>query len=51
MRSVVCLSVLLLAPLSNALAQTPLPLEPGQRVRITAPTLGLEERQAIFLRQ
>jgi hypothetical protein len=46
MRSIVCLSVLLLAPLSDALAQTPLPLQFSERVRVTASEFSLTEQEA-----
>lgn len=47
MRTVACLAVLLLAPFTNALAQEQ-PLQPGQRVRITAPDLGINQQVATF---
>jgi hypothetical protein len=41
--------VLLVAPLTAAVAQEqPLPIEPGVRVRVTAPDLGIEKQQATF---
>ena len=43
------LVVLALAPFANLAAQEqPLPLEPGARVRVTAPDLGIEKQQATF---
>ncbi len=46
----ICLSAaLLVLPLTTALAQQqPPPLEPGARVRITAPDLGIEKQEATF---
>jgi hypothetical protein len=41
------LALFVLAPLSDALAQAP-PLEPGQRVRVTAPDLGVNRQSAVL---
>lgn len=53
MRRLACLAVMLLAvPTGTAAAQDATSLEPGQRVRVTAPALGLdrhEERVAAVL--
>jgi hypothetical protein len=38
----------LLVPLVSLSAQAPLPLEPGARVRITAPDCGVEKQATIF---
>ena len=43
------LVVLALAPVATLVAQEPgPPLEPGARVRVTAPDLGIEKQQATF---
>jgi hypothetical protein len=44
MRSATFLIVLALAPLADAVAQVHLPLEPGQRVRVTAPECTVYRR-------
>jgi len=43
-----CLLGLLLAPFSTVSAQEPLPIEPGQRVRVTAAGLGMNKQAATF---
>lgn len=45
MRTVACLAVLTLGPLTNAITQEQ-PLQPGQRVRVTVPTHGIENQRA-----
>lgn len=47
MRALAILAVLVLAPLTDALAQE-LPLRPGRRVRVTAPTIGIKKQAATF---
>jgi len=47
MRVLTLLAVLLLAPLTDALAQEQ-PLEPGQRVRVTVPSLDVNKQKATF---
>ena len=42
------LPVPLLLPLTSLSAQAPLPLEPGARVRITAPGCGAENQAATY---
>lgn len=47
----ICLpAVLLLAPVTATLAQQRAPLDPGQRLRITAPGLGMEQQAALLER-
>ena len=48
MRALSILAALLLAPLTDAVSQKPPTLTPRQRVRITAPVVGLHEEQAVF---
>ncbi len=50
MRSIVAIivSVPLLTPVASLSAQASLPVQPGTRVRITAPDCGLEKRAATF---
>jgi hypothetical protein len=50
MKKRACLTtILLVVPLITAVAQEqPPPLEPGTRVRVTAPELGIEKQQATF---
>jgi len=48
MRALTFLAVLIFAPLADAITQEqPLP-EPGQRVRVTAPDLGINRQAATF---
>jgi hypothetical protein len=47
MRALAFLAILVLAPFSDAIAQE-VSLEPGQRVRITAPDLGINQQAATF---
>jgi hypothetical protein len=47
MRTVALFAVLVLAPSTDAIAQAQ-PLLPGQRVRVTAPTLGINKQVATF---
>jgi len=47
MRALPLVAVFVLAPLSNAIAQQQ-PLQAGQRVRVTAPTLGIRKQAATF---
>jgi hypothetical protein len=47
MRAHALLAVLVLAPLTDAMAQDQ-PLQPGQRVRVTAPGLGINRQVATF---
>ncbi len=47
MRAIPLLTVLLLAPLSDAITQEQ-PLQPGQRVRVTVPDLGITKQAATF---
>lgn len=49
MRALTILAVLFLAPLTDAVTQDQ-PLRPGQRVRVTAPNLGLDMQTATFQR-
>ena len=45
----VALAILALSPFANLAAQEPAPpLDPGARVRVTAPGLGIEKQQATF---
>lgn len=47
MRSLLWFALLLAAPLVRGTAQTSSALEPGLRVRVTAPALGLDRREAV----
>ena len=47
MRAHALLAVLVIAPLTDAIAQVPV-VERGQRVRVTAPTLGIKKQVATF---
>ena len=47
MRALAILTVLLLAPLTDAITQEP-PLTPGQRVRVTVPNLDLNKHEETF---
>ena len=49
MRALTVLAVLLLAPLADALTQQ-LPLEAGQRVRVTVPSLDVSKQETRFER-
>jgi hypothetical protein len=47
MRSSPLIAALLIAPVTGTFAQE-LPLQPGQRVRLTAASLGMERQPAVF---
>ena len=48
-RATLLIAVLALTPLATVMAQLqPLPLEPGQRVRVTAPDLGIRKQVGRF---
>ncbi|MDH3456271.1 MAG: hypothetical protein OER90_05465 [Gemmatimonadota bacterium] len=49
MRAVALLAAFLLAPLADALGQE-LPLQPGQRVRVTVPNLDVSKQETQFQR-
>ncbi|MDH3457542.1 MAG: hypothetical protein OER90_11955 [Gemmatimonadota bacterium] len=47
MRALAFLAALVLAPLTDAIGQDQ-PLQPGQRVHVTVPTLGIKKQAATF---